>query len=92
MHGRTFVDKCFKNKNGQITVFQPPNLPILVWFVCVVLANIITEPTFQKLFEAIGFGSLFTWTYLEIFYGVNYFRRALGLLILMLALVTHLSS
>jgi hypothetical protein len=29
--------------------------------------------------EALAFGSLFTWAWLELFQGVNYFRRALGL-------------
>ena len=32
--------------------------------------------------EAIAFGSLFTWAWEELFQGVNYFRRALGFLVL----------
>jgi hypothetical protein len=32
--------------------------------------------------EVLAFGSLFTWAWLELFEGVNYFRRALGLLVL----------
>ncbi len=30
----------------------------------------------------IAFGALFTWAWLEVFQGVNYFRRALGLVVL----------
>ena len=32
--------------------------------------------------DVIAFGSLFIWAGLELFQGVNYFRRALGLLVL----------
>jgi hypothetical protein len=32
--------------------------------------------------EVLAFGSLFTWAWEELFQGVNYFRRALGLLVL----------
>jgi hypothetical protein len=31
---------------------------------------------------AVAYGSLFTWAWLELFQGVNYFRRSLGLLVL----------
>jgi hypothetical protein len=31
---------------------------------------------------AIGRGALFTWAWLELFQGINYFRRALGAIVL----------
>jgi hypothetical protein len=32
--------------------------------------------------DVLAFGSLFTWAWEELFQGVNYFRRALGFLVL----------
>jgi hypothetical protein len=41
--------------------------------------------------DAIAFGSLFTWAWLELFQGVNYFRRALGFIVLLFAIASRLS-
>ncbi|HEY9908282.1 MAG TPA: hypothetical protein V6D18_11845 [Thermosynechococcaceae cyanobacterium] len=35
-----------------------------------------------------AFGSLFTWAWLELFQGVNYFRRSLGLIVLLGAIAS----
>ena len=91
MNDKTFVDKCIRNDKGEITVFQKPNLPILVW----VMATIITKfshGSIQNFFSIIAFGSLFTWGWLELFSGANYLRKILGLLILCLAVYGRLKG
>ncbi|MCA9324016.1 hypothetical protein KC992_02845 [Candidatus Saccharibacteria bacterium] len=79
------VRKVFKDKNGKIVLGQKPNLPIIVWFTALLLTK-ITNGTLQDLFAIMSFGALFTWAWLELFQGVNYFRRALGLLVLVMSI------
>lgn len=82
---RTFVDKCFKDRDGRVLIGQLPNLPLIVCIVAAVLSWPLSDGAGQA-FHLISFGALFTWGWLELFAGENYFRRSLGLLA-MLALV-----
>jgi hypothetical protein len=71
----------FKDKDGNIVIAHRPNKPLwagLIFFVMGYLPN----STLQDI-SFLGFiFSLLYWSYLEIFYGVNLWRRFLGLLIL----------
>lgn len=92
MTKQTFIDRCFKNKEGRITLFQAPNIPLILWLVSTTLSKLATEhSTAQHLFSTVAFGSLFTWAWLEIFGGVNYFRRVLGGMILILAVLMRVN-
>jgi len=76
------LNQIFRTKDGKIVIWQFPNIPIIIWGLSLLLAKIVTEGPVHNLASAISFGALFTWAWLEIFQGVNYFRRALGLVIL----------
>jgi len=65
---------------GTIVIGQTPNLPIIVFTVAFVISK-IAEGSIQTLFETLSFGALFVFAWLELFDGVNYFRRAIGLLV-----------
>jgi hypothetical protein len=78
----TFFDTVFRDDNGQIVVAQPPNLPIIVWGVSSLLKLVFTSGEVSTVLDAVAFGSLFTWAWEELFQGVNYFRRGLGLVVL----------
>ena len=75
---QTFLEKCVKDKQGTLTLFQVPNLPLLVWLVSVILAKFIKAGNLHIFFDLLAFGALFTWAWLEIFSGVNYVRRVFG--------------
>jgi hypothetical protein len=75
-------DKTFRDSEGNIVLGQMPNLPILVWLTATLLNLIPTSASIHGVLETIAFGSLFTWAWQELFEGVNYFRRALGLAVL----------
>ena len=79
---KTLFDKTFGDSNGNIVIAQPPNLPIIVWGVASLLKLIFTNGFINVGLDLIAFGSLFTWAWLELFQGVNYFRRMLGLVVL----------
>ncbi|MCU0538245.1 MAG: hypothetical protein MUD14_30530 [Hydrococcus sp. Prado102] len=76
--GTTLFDRTFRDGEGNIVIAQKPNLPILVWLAATLLNLIPTTDNIHIGLDALAFGSLFTWAWLELFQGVNYFRRALG--------------
>jgi hypothetical protein len=80
--GNTLLDKIFRDREGKVVLAQMPNLPLIVWIVASLLRLIFTTGKVNIGLEAIAFGSLFTWAWEELFQGVNYFRRVLGLLVL----------
>jgi hypothetical protein len=82
MTENTLVDKTFRDSDGQIVLAQMPNLPLIVWIVTSILALIFTTGKINTVLDVLANGSLFTWAWLELFQGVNYFRRALGLAVL----------
>lgn len=75
-------DRTFRDSKGDIVLAQPPNLPILVWLAATLLNFIPMSGSIQVGLDAIAFGALFTWAWQELFQGVNYFRRALGFVVL----------
>ena len=75
----TLVDKTFRDSNGRIVLAQMPNLPLIVWIVASLLALFFTNGKINTVLVLLADGSLFTWAWMELFQGVNYFRRLLGL-------------
>ncbi|BAY14992.1 hypothetical protein NIES2109_36530 [Nostoc sp. HK-01] len=78
----TLFDKIFRDSNGNIVIAQPPNPPLILWVVASLLTLIFQSGTINAVLQILANGALFTWAWLELFQGVNYFRRALGLIVL----------
>jgi hypothetical protein len=76
----TLFDRTFRDSEGRIVIVQPPNLPILVGLAAILLQFVLPSGNLQTGVYFVGFGAFFTWAWLELFEGVNYFRRGLGLL------------
>jgi len=87
----TLFDQTFRDSEGNIVIAQPPNLPLLVGITATVLNLIVKNGNIHTVLDAVAFGSLFTWAWLELFEGVNYFRRALGLIVLIGLIASRLS-
>jgi len=81
------LDRIFKDKNGKIVLGQFPNIPLITYIFAWLLSK-VTQGLIQQSFEALAFGALFVFAWLELFEGVNYFRRALGLVIILLIIVS----
>lgn len=73
-----YIKKLFLTKDGQIVVGQWPNLPIILWFVFSLFAQIAGSAEVRELLSTIGVWFLFVWAYLEWRSGVNMFRKILG--------------
>lgn len=84
------ISKFWKDKEGNIAVFQVFNLALIIWLVASVGSKLFEHGTVHNLMTTIAFGALFTWAYLEITKGDSYFRRVLGMLIMMLIIVNRL--
>jgi hypothetical protein len=78
----TLLDRVFRNSEGQIIIIQIPNLPILIWTLASLLKLVFTTGRINLGLEMLAFASLFSWAWGELFEGVNYFRRGLGLLVI----------
>lgn len=86
--GQTFIEKCYKNKEGQVTLGQRPNVPLVVWLcVRVVLLLLPTTWALYSSLEVLAAGALFTWAWLELFYGATYLRRLMGIVVLVFLLM-----
>lgn len=77
-----YVRKIFTDKDGRVVIGQTPNIPIISWAIFTVIANVLADGKLQTVSEYIAFGSIFTWAWLELFHGVNTFRRILGAIVL----------
>ena len=75
----TLFDQTFRDSNGEIVIAQMPNLPLIVFLVATILSLIFTSGKINTVLDILANGSLFTWAWMELFKGVNYFRRGLGL-------------
>ncbi|HEY9804628.1 MAG TPA: hypothetical protein V6D25_30125 [Leptolyngbyaceae cyanobacterium] len=78
----TFFDKTFRDSEGNIVVAQAPNPPLIVWIVASLLSLIFTTGQINTVLDFVANASLFTWAWMELFQGVNYFRRTLGLVVM----------
>lgn len=90
----TLFDRTFRDSEGKIVIAQMPTPPILVGLAAILLQLVFPSGKIQTGLDLVGFGALFTWAWQELFEGVNYFRRALGLIALvgLIALRLNLSG
>lgn len=82
MSSTSIFDRIFRDDNGNIVIAQPPNLPLTIAVISSLLRIVFNSGQFGIVLDFIAFGSFFTWAWEELFKGVNYFRKALGLLAL----------
>lgn len=71
----------------KITLAQAPNVPLVVWFVCLVAGHVFSKGAVHTAFATVGFLAIVIWALWEIVSGVNIFRRLLGLAVLIFVLV-----
>jgi hypothetical protein len=86
----TLFDQFFRDGTGDIIIGQPPNLPIVIWGVASLLRLIFKTGQIDFGLNLLATGALLVWAILELFQGVNYFRRALGAIVLIGLLVSQI--
>ena len=79
----------FKDKDGHIVIISWPNIPLIGWIVFKVIALVVTKGRIHTGSELLSMALLYTWAYMEIMSGVNYFRRLLGLIVLTMIVISY---
>ncbi len=85
------IKNLFKDKNDKIVIWQFPNLIFIIWMILEVTTLILSSGKLKTSISLMKDAALFTWAYLELISGVNYFRKALGLVVLVLVIIGYFS-
>lgn len=80
---RSVWDKIWKDKDGNIVIMQMPNIWLWAWIVLLVVSVFINRGRLLNVIHWAGSASLGVWAILELLKGANYFRKALGLVVLL---------
>ncbi len=88
---QSFSDKFWHDKHGQFVVAQKPNVFLWVWLFSFAMSILLSPSTFKRDIVLVGGISILIWAALELGWGVNYFRRTLGLCVLLLYAVSHIA-
>jgi hypothetical protein len=88
---RSLWSKTWRNRQGKVVIWQTPNLPLIAW-AGLTFFSLMVNGRLADILSWLGSAGLIIWSLLEIFKGVNYFRRALGLLVLFMAIMSLLKS
>jgi hypothetical protein len=88
MNTTHLINKCLRDKNNKIVLWQRPNVLIIGWFVCAIATHLFHASHLRTGLASLGTALLSIWAYLEITQGASYFRRLLGLTVA-IAIVIH---
>lgn len=80
---KNIYKKLFLDKKGHFVVAQFPNVPIIIWLATVILNRFVQAQPANTVLSIIGTASLTVWALLEIYSGVNLFRKLLGSVVLL---------
>jgi sterol desaturase/sphingolipid hydroxylase (fatty acid hydroxylase superfamily) len=81
---RSLWSKLWRDRQGRIVIYQTPNIWLIAWMVLTFISLLSSSKTTANVFWWLGCGVLVIWSLLEIFRGANYFRRALGAVVLLI--------
>lgn len=85
----TATDRWLRDSDGRLAVVQRPNVPIILWLATRALQVFTEHGRPARLLDVVGFGALFTWSWLELFHGRAYVRRVLGLVVLIAIVIAR---
>ena len=84
-------DKFWRDEEGRVVIWQMPNAWLIAW-AAFTTASLLFTSLLADILSWLGSGALIIWALFEVFRGVNYFRRILGLLVLLYAAATLIKS
>jgi hypothetical protein len=81
---RNLWDRIWRNRRGDIVIWQTPNIWLIAWVILTCVSLFASSHSMANIVWWLSSAVLATWALLEIFKGVNYFRRGLGLVVLLM--------
>ena len=88
----TFIDRLWKDKNGNQTLLEKPNAPLIGWAFFGLISLALPDGSWRRAAQIISFGFLFTWAWLEIHSGRTYLRRVLGVVIMVMIIYNRIHN
>ena len=82
----TFFGQLFKDKDGAPVVLEVPNVPLMGWILFSLMGPLLADGQLKTIVHFLGVASIIIWALLELNSGRSYFRRALGLVVLILSI------
>jgi len=76
------LESFFKDKNGRVVLWQPPNALLYGWIISRALLLPFSDGAMGSALRYVSTALLIVWACLELTKGVNYFRRLLGMVVL----------
>lgn len=83
-------DRFWRDKHGRIVIWQAPNPPLYGWLVFMLLGRIIKTGPVHNGASFVSAVFLLIWAYLELTDGVNYFRRAVGAVVIVSVVISKI--
>lgn len=81
----TFSDRFWLDKDGNLSVAQKPNLPLIIWALSIGVQIVLgVGSPISGVVKIIGSIAILIWAILEAYSGVSYFRKLLGLCVLII--------
>lgn len=77
-------DRTWKDRDGNVVIYRRPNALLIAWVILTLGSLFAPHGIAENTLWWASLAVLTAWSLLEIFKGVNYFRRGLGVLILIL--------
>jgi hypothetical protein len=87
-NNRSLWDKFWCDKDGHVVIAQVPNIWLVLWIILEIVSLFSSSHRAELITWWAASAALGIWSLLEIFRGVNYFRRLLGLCIACLTVLT----
>lgn len=81
-----FWYRFWHDNHQRIVVWQTPNKFLIIWLIATILNKLILSESVSNFMVIVATSSIMVWCFLEIRWGVNYFRRLLGLMVLIFVL------
>lgn len=82
-HDQDLWDKFWKDKYGNIVVWQRPNTLLIAWVILTLISLFLTGVASDVVWW-LALADLAVWSLLQIVRGVNYLYRLIGLIVLLL--------
>jgi hypothetical protein len=87
---QSFSDKFWQDKHGNLVIWQRPNIPLIVWLAAFILSIILPDGPIERGVSFIAEAAIVIWAFMELVWGSSYFRRLLGICVLLLIATSYI--
>jgi hypothetical protein len=86
---RSFSERFWQDKYNKLAIWQRPNIPLIIWLAAFVLMIILPDGPIERGVSFI-FEVAVVWAVMEVGWGASYFRKLLGVCVLLLIATSYI--